>query len=311
MHGDSTKNECWWNTSIKKYPNGFYSARIDNRDHFIPLEDDDHTESSDIPKSDLDQFQRWENREELFNDLHDLDWRNQQYYEQFGHYPDDSDDVSDRIRDDTIKRAKDKLIDILLMNDFKWWVTVTFSDKELREDPQLLKVKFSRWLSNMVKRYDLHYVAVPELHKKGGVHVHMLLNADFTFIDSGTRLCYGYEKPIKIETMKRKHIADESVKSIVYNIKEWKYGFSTAIEVYGDITACYMYIAKYITKGSDKIFGKYYWSSRNIQRNPEIVRGYDLMGSFAEVHSPTYVVPNCPGVSFKYLTNITFNEKED
>ena len=31
------------------------------------------------------------------------------------------------------------------------------------------------------------------------------------------------------------------------------------------------YITKYITKGNKKIFGKYYWSSRNCNREPEIV----------------------------------------
>ena len=75
----------------------------------------------------------------------------------------------------------------------------------------------------------------------------------------------------------------------IYNIADWqeKFGFCTAIPIDGNITALSYYITKYISKGNDKIFGRFYWSSRNLQREPEI--GYG-MADFGEINQPVYKV---------------------
>ena len=57
----------------------------------------------------------------------------------------------------------------------------------------------------------------------------------------------------------------------IYNLLDWKLGFSTCIPIDENYQRTCNYITKYITKDSQKIFGKWYLSSRNIQKRPELV----------------------------------------
>ena len=50
---------------------------------------------------------------------------------------------------------------------------------------------------------------------------------------------------------------------VVYNVNDWKYGFTTAICVDDNKERLSRYLLKYISKGNDKIFGKYFWSSKD------------------------------------------------
>lgn len=90
------------------------------------------------------------------------------------------------------------------------------------------------------------------------VHCHALINdCDFKFVDSGTRLVRGHDKPLKIDTIKRLHICDKlgcdiSDLPVVYNVSDWKYGFSTAIQTYGQMSNLAFYVTKYITKDVKK-----------------------------------------------------------
>ena len=102
-------------------------------------------------------------------------------------------------------------------------------------NPKEVIKAFEKWLENAVSRKGLKYILVPEYHKKGGIHCHALINdCDFKFVDSGTRLVKGHDKPLKIDTIKRLHICDKlgcdiSDLPVVYNVSDWRYGFSTAI----------------------------------------------------------------------------------
>jgi hypothetical protein len=80
-----------------------------------------------------------------------------------------------------------------------------------------------------------------------------------------------FKKPVKLKTLKNKGISPDTCKK-VYNIREWEksFGWCTAIELYGNRVAIARYITKYLTKDCEKIFGKYYWSSKNIVRSPDI-----------------------------------------
>ena len=78
------------------------------------------------------------------------------------------------------------------------------------------------------------------------------------------------KKPIKVTTALKKKI-DPLDWRTVYHIKEWKdsFGFCTAIELDNNKIRYCNYITKYITKDVKKIFGKYYWSSKNILRDTD------------------------------------------
>ena len=51
----------------------------------------------------------------------------------------------------------------------------------------------------------------------------------------------------------------------------WKYGFSTAVPLDKQYERTVNYVTKYITKSDQKIFGKWYLSSRGLKKSPEII----------------------------------------
>lgn len=159
--------------------------------------------------------------------------------------------INNEVRSDSLKRAKDKIQDIVLCNNFEYFVTLTFNPQKVDSlNVEEVKRAIRNWLNNGVKRRNYSYIAIPEYHKSGRIHLHALMSGDLSLVDSG-----------------HKH----NFKTI-YNVSDWqeKYGFSTAIKIDGNITALSYYITKYISKGNDKIFGRFYWSSRNLQRTPEL-----------------------------------------
>ena len=174
-------------------------------------------------------------------------------------------------------RTMEALDDLIMMNDFDYFLTVTFDPKEVdSKNAEVVMKKLNTWLENRVKRNNLKFVLIPEYHKKGGIHCHALISGDLTYVESGTITWEGKKgKPIKIKTAKKLGVPEE-LWHTVYNVKEWKYGFSTAIKLYGDKARAKNYILKYIQKGNDKIFGRYYYSSRNLIRKPLILYGYEI-----------------------------------
>ncbi len=172
------------------------------------------------------------------------------------------------VRSDSLKRAKDKIQDIVLCNDFDYFVTLTFNPKKVDSfNVEEVKKAIKTWLNKGVERRNYKYVAIPEYHKSGRIHLHALMSGNLRLVDSGKR----------------------HNDKIIYNITDWqeKFGFCTAIPIDGNINALGYYITKYITKGNDKIFGHFYWSSRNLNREPEIAYG---MTDFGKVNQYEYKV---------------------
>lgn len=180
--------------------------------------------------------------------------------------------IDNRERDDSIKRSRDKVFDIARLNQFEYFVTITFAGSEYEfENPEFVIKKVRNYLQNKVQRTKntdkpFKYLLIPEKHKRGGIHCHALVS-NIDLIDSGTRLVYGYSKPVKLDTVAKRNLKE---KAVVYNIPSWKYGFSTAIKI-DSSNAFAFYITKYIVKGNKKIFGQYYWSSRNCVREPQVI----------------------------------------
>lgn len=175
-----------------------------------------------------------------------------------------------------MSRAKTRLQEHILMNDYSYFVTLTFDDAivDATNLPEVIK-KMRHWLDNMVARKGLQYVLVPEYHPSSGrVHCHCLVNDVLDVVDSGTRVVRGFSKPVKLETyygMVDKGMLDPNrcrILRTVYNLPEWHFGFTTAIPTYGSKLALAHYMTKYVTKGNDKIFGKHFWSSKNQVKYP-------------------------------------------
>lgn len=166
-------------------------------------------------------------------------------------------------RTDSVRRSKNRIFDIIIQNEWSYFVTLTFSPEYVnRFSSADVKSFLHKWLDNMTKHHSLKYLLVPELHKSSAIHLHGLVIGGVDVIDSGTRRPPEGKKPLKIETLKRKRISLDDCR-MVYNLPQWKYGFSTAEPLYGDLSNTAKYITKYITKDVTKIFGNYYYAGGN------------------------------------------------
>ena len=174
------------------------------------------------------------------------------------------------------RRARQKLFELAVCNpDMDVFVTLTIDPKHsMKTSYEDLVHTLKDWLSNRVKRFGLKYVLVPEVHKDGTYHLHGLFNRALSIVDSGTVLVPTYSKPIKRETARRNKIPPELWQT-VYNLPDWSFGFTTAMIVTDrpntddHIAAC-AYVSKYITKGQEKIGGRWYLSGGRLQRLKEI-----------------------------------------
>ena len=131
----------------------------------------------------------------------------------------------------SFRRTRSALYMYARQCNWEYFITLTYSpDKiENRYDYSLCMKKVHNWIDHCKRRKakELLYLLVPEQHKDGAWHIHGLLcnTTGFTFTDSGKR----YDG------------------KIVYNLDDWKLGFSTATKV-TDTYKVSVYITKYITK---------------------------------------------------------------
>lgn len=177
-------------------------------------------------------------------------------------------------RERAARRARRKVSDyVMAEHDFRYFITLTLNGRDFaRCDINTAVKKLNTWLKNRVQRCGLKYIIVPEYHADGeSLHFHGFINGALRVSDSGTVIPPDGGRPIKRETARRKGY-DLRQCHTVYNLPDWGYGFTTAIELYGEKEAAAAYIAKYITKqyhetdgDRTKIGGRYYWHSNNLR----------------------------------------------
>lgn len=188
--------------------------------------------------------------------------------------------LDNSIRHDNLKRAKDSIYDLVYSNEWDYFFTGTLDENKIdRNDIQSIRKHIQKWLNNMRSRYNISYILIFEYHKKGGIHTHGLIKefplTPLNLVPSDTKIFYGFKKPIKQRTAK-KYGLDWDKGQTVYNLSTWKFGFSTAIKVYGDKAQLSHYITKYITKDNKKIMGRYYWHSRDLKKPKVLYYNTDI-----------------------------------
>lgn len=260
--------ELYYNQRIKTYPNGMQVVTTFNKPVFNPLHNEklqplDRAEPDSLP---------------------------------FGP------DLPVRLQH--LRRAKQMIFDIAFMNVFDYFVTLTFNDDIIdgKDDTAIHKC-LTNWFGNMVKRKNCMYLAVPEYHKSGRIHFHLLMSGDLNLVDSGTVLIPQRDEPVKLSTA-RYLCPDSALWRTVYNLKDWKNGFSTVIEFKkcedcADGTAAIAkYLTKYITKDLTKVLKHYYYAGGNLVREvPTEYRNVDF--DFSE--GVSYDVADTE-LQVKYLT---------
>lgn len=166
----------------------------------------------------------------------------------------DGDDSENKRK--SFARARNNLFDLLQSNkDIGYFVTLTFDEKIIdRYSYQTVVRKLGQWLDNSVRRKTAKYILVPEFHKDGAVHFHGFINCNVFRLDEAKNPHTG--KLVK-------HHGKQ-----VYNICDYKLGFSTAIPIRPDeYDATCKYVYKYITKtGGEKVGGRYYLSGGALRR---------------------------------------------
>ena len=149
----------------------------------------------------------------------------------------------------SMRRARANLRRLALANDFEYFVTLTLSPERIdRYDGGAIVKSLSQCCDNMVRRHCLRYVLVPEQHKDGAFHFHGFFAGDgLQAVDSG------------IQWDGR----------AVYNLPQWRLGFSTAQRLYGDYHAAVGYCCKYIGKQQgQRPLGRWYYSG-GVLHQPE------------------------------------------
>lgn len=163
-------------------------------------------------------------------------------------------------RDRSKRRANKHLFDFILCNNFTNFCTFTLDKSKIdRNNYSEIMRKLNQYLDNRVRRQGLRYVGVPELHKNGGFHFHFLTNDVLPLEYSGTVIRPTGGKPVREATAKKQGFSLSECRK-VYNILDWKLGFTTSIYTYGEPQAVANYIGKYITKSPEKIGGRWYYS---------------------------------------------------
>lgn len=147
--------------------------------------------------------------------------------------------------------------------------------------------KVNSWLHNKVYRSGLKFILIPEYHKSGRVHCHLLTNDVFQMQSSG-----------------KYSMGTDGQKHEIFNVLDWQFGFSTAIKIYGAPIHAACYLTKYITKQNQMIFGRYYWSSRNLVRSPEI----QVFNTPYQALEFDEVKTSCPGLSLKYNNEMRWDK---
>ncbi|MBR5185663.1 MAG: hypothetical protein IKW19_05130, partial [Akkermansia sp.] len=143
--------------------------------------------------------------------------------------------------DRSMRRARAKLRRLALANGFDFFVTLTLDPAKIdRYDGAAVTRALNQWTDNMVRRHGLRYILVPERHQDGAYHFHGFMSGDgLKAINSG--ICWD-GRP-------------------VYNLPQWKYGFTTAQRLYGDYHAAVGYCCKYIGKqDGQRPLGRWYYS---------------------------------------------------
>lgn len=195
--------------------------------------------------------------------------------------------LNNPVRDDSVLRAKRKVFDIALLNTYDYFFTWTLDKTKIdRYDVKVIKQKLIKYLNNMQQRHNFRCLLIPEYHKDGAIHFHGLCSGNLKLVDSGKKTESG---------------------QIIYNMSQWRLGFSTAIELYGDYMTVCKYITKYISKDFKKIFGKFYYTCGELVREPEKVYT-DI--PFYLVDSPAYYNSDSD-CSFKYLTDFGDSNEEN
>lgn len=167
-------------------------------------------------------------------------------------------DVNDKKLSNHIARARTKVFEYAICNDFDYFITLTIDEKKLdRYDLKEYMKKLGQFIRNYRRDYDanIQYLLIPEKHEDGAWHMHGLI----------------------------KGIPEEHLKINEHGYLDWehykkRFGFCS-IDKVKNREAVSKYITKYIRKSFDTDRGitekesKLYYCSRGLKKPEKIKEG--------------------------------------
>lgn len=169
--------------------------------------------------------------------------------------------------DNNISRAKNKVFEYAMCNDFLWFITLTLDkDKYDRYDLKNFQKDLSKFINNYSRKWGskISYILIPEMHKDCAWHIHGLLNGvsadDLTYFDDIKKA------PKKLKGK---------------NYYQWdsyfeKFGFCS-LGLIREKEKVSTYVTKYISKDLNKTItelnSKLYYCSQGLKVAEEIKRG--------------------------------------
>lgn len=146
---------------------------------------------------------------------------------------------------ENVRRAKSKVFELALCNDFDYFCTLTFSPNKVKDryDLEGCMKSFSKWLNNYNNRRvgaSVKYVLLPEEHKDGAWHLHGLISG----IPNGDLHEFQYDEHLPTQIRNEIAKGNRVFQWIAYDSK---FGYCTLSPVRSK-DAVAKYITKYITK---------------------------------------------------------------
>lgn len=209
--------------------------------------------------------------------------------------------VNDEKLLNNISRAKSRIYELAICNDWQWFFTGTLDPQKYdRTDLCKFAKDFKKWLSNYNRKLShgkIDYILIPELHDDGKCwHMHGFLSG----------LPVEHLKRFELGDVMGKYIAEKVKKGeIVYNWIAYakKFGFCD-LEPIKDKQRASSYITKYITKHLahcvTKLNAQMYYCTRGLKRAETIKAGY----MFWENIQPTYSNDYCTVACMNYDVDV-------
>ncbi|WP_251368974.1 rolling circle replication-associated protein, partial [Staphylococcus aureus] len=194
-------------------------------------------------------------------------------------------ELEEEQRKSYIFEVKNLIKDYVLCNHFDMFWTLTFDPKKYNGEvsDELAYELMRKWLNKMrtahYRKSDnpFNYIAIPERHKSGQIHWHMLT---------------GYIEPNLVDSGKTFR------NQKIYNCSDWKHGF-TNVQKMRSKSKVSSYMTKYITKdllySPVRKYKRKYWCSKGLAL-PDVYAGsyadlvnifplYDENGELKPTHS--------------------------
>lgn len=187
--------------------------------------------------------------------------------------------------ENNISRAKTKIYEYAMCNDFDYFVTLTLDPKKIdRYDLNSYIKKLGKFLNNYNTNHNtkVQYVLIPEMHKDGAWHMHGLIKGILS-----------------------KHLIKNDNGFLNWEHYSSRFGYISLSKI-KNTSACAKYITKYINKDIDntvkELGARTYYCSKGLKKAVEIKRG-TLAKEFQFQFENEYIKTS----AFKIDDDITLN----